>query len=162
MRLMTLALFVSAAATAFCQSSAPAPINPDTLGQLPPGFTQPRVDFSKLPPNWNLVIVKPRETLVLPRILTVQVLSSAAIDPKIIVHPPQSSLGVQPPGTLVAQNLYPNLQLLPIDWPKAKIEQIPTQWPNYKLARIPTEWKVKAVMRLVQNGNAGAVQVPAK
>ena len=162
MRLMTLALFVSAATTAFCQSSAPAPINPDTLGQLTPEFTQPGMDFSKLPPNWNLVIVKPRGTLVLPRIITVQVLSSAAIDPKIIVHPPQSSLGVQPPGTLVAQNLYPNLQLLPIDWPKAKIEQIPTQWPNYKLARIPTEWKVKAVMRLVQNGNAGAVQVPAK
>jgi hypothetical protein len=159
---MTLALFVCAATTAFCQSSAPAPINPDTLGQLTPEFTQPGMDFSQLPPNWNLVIVKPRGTLVLPRTAAGQLRSSAAIDPKIIVHPPQSSLGVQPPGTLVAQNLYPNLQLLPIDWPKAKIEQIPTQWPNYKLARIPTEWKVKAVMRLVQNGNRVGMQDPAK
>ena len=162
MRLVTLALFVCAATSAFCQSSAPAPFNPDTLGQLPPEFTQRGMDFSKLQPNWNLTVIKPRGTLVLPRIATDQLRSSAAIDPKIIVHPPQSSLGVQPPGTLMAQNLYPNLQLLPIDWPKAKLEQIPTQWPNYKLARIPTEWKVKAITRLVQDGNATAVQPPAK
>src|ERR1035437_9358185 len=99
MRLMTLALFVCAATTAFCQSSAPAPINPDTLGQLTPEFTQPGMDFSQLPPNWTLVIVKPRGTLVLPRTAAGQLRSSAAIDPKIIVQPPQSSLGVQPPGT---------------------------------------------------------------
>jgi hypothetical protein len=34
---------------------------------------------------------------------------------KIIVHPPQSSIGVNPPGTPMAQNEYPHLQMLPIE-----------------------------------------------
>jgi len=66
--------------------------------------------------------------------------SDAQIDPKIVVHPPQSSLGEQPPGTLVAQNLYPGLQLLPIEESKSKAEPIPTTWPNRKIEQIPTVW----------------------
>jgi hypothetical protein len=64
-------------------------------------------------------------------------LNDAHIDPQMVVHPPKSSLGVQPPGTLVAQNQYPNLRFLPIDWPEAKIELIPIYWPNLKVEAIP-------------------------
>jgi len=54
----------------------------------------------------------------------------------MIVHPPPQHLGVQPPGTLVARNLYPKLQILPIQWPCLKIHPIPTVWPNLNLGMV--------------------------
>ncbi len=143
MRLLTLALFLCAGSAAFCQSTTPAPAkphssNPDKLWQLPPEFAQPQMEFGKLPHNWDSFTVMPRTEIVISN--PARVLPDARIDRNIIVHPPQASIGVQPPGKLVAQNLYPNLRLLPIDWPKAKVEQIPTDWPRYKLESIPTEF----------------------
>ena len=44
-------------------------------------------------------------------------MGDAEIDPKMIVHPPQSSIGVTPPGTPMALNEYPHLQMLPIETP---------------------------------------------
>jgi len=38
----------------------------------------------------------------------------AEIDPGMIIRGPKSSVVVQPPGTPIAQNLYPGLELLPI------------------------------------------------
>jgi hypothetical protein len=67
-------------------------------------------------------------------------LNNAQIDQKMIVHPPQSSLGVQPPGTIVAQNEYPNLRVLPIDSARSPLEAIPTNWPAFQVEKIPTQW----------------------
>jgi hypothetical protein len=67
-------------------------------------------------------------------------LNNAQIDPKMIVHPPQSSLGVQPPGTIVAQNEYPNLRIQPIDSARSALEAIPTNWPAFQVEKIPTQW----------------------
>jgi len=61
---------------------------------------------------------------------------NAQIDPKIIVHPAQSRIGDQPPGTQIAQNQFPGLELLPIEWPQLKIKPIPTVWPKLKLEPI--------------------------
>lgn len=64
----------------------------------------------------------------------------------MIVHPPKSSLGAQPQGTMVAQNEYPGLQFLPIEVASAELKPIPIAWPNLKLQPIPIEWpKAKAL-----------------
>jgi hypothetical protein len=56
----------------------------------------------------------------------------------MIVRPPASSVGVQPPGSQIAQNLYPGLELLPIQ--QFKGEPIPTTFPNMKVEQIPITW----------------------
>lgn len=130
MRLTILAVFLWVGNTAFCQSTAPAPLIPDNLRQTLPAVTPPARDFSKLPPGWHMTDVAP---LSPPKILLQQNVSvargwdDAQMDPKIIVHPPQSSIGVQPPGTPVAQNEYPNLKKLPIASAGLKPQAIPTQ-----------------------------------
>jgi hypothetical protein len=74
-------------------------------------------------------------------------LGDAQIDPQMIVHPTARDLGVQPAGTLVAQNLYPGLQYLPIEaegcgpkggplsttWRELKVEPISIAWPKFKM-----------------------------
>jgi hypothetical protein len=121
MRLTILGLLLCAGPTAFCQSTAPAPGNPHSLWQTPPVVTLPPRDFSKLPPGWHASPVVPPRILIQPRMPglpqaeTNGRLAAPEIDPKIIVHPPQSSVGVSPPGTPVAQNEYPHLQMLPIE-----------------------------------------------
>jgi hypothetical protein len=62
-----------------------------------------------------------------------------------------SGIDGQAPGTLVAQNLYPGLQLLPIDGAKAKLEPIPILWPKMKVENIPTAWP-DCKMVLVESG----------
>jgi hypothetical protein len=88
-------------------------------------------------------------------------LGSAQIDPQMVVHPPQTSMGVQPPGTQVAQNLYPGLLLMPIDGSKTKIEPIPTVFPTMKMEKIPTTWTEFKVSP-IQSGSAVKSQMPAK
>jgi hypothetical protein len=63
-------------------------------------------------------------------------LGDAQIDPKIIVHPSQSRFWDQPPATQLAQNQFPGLKLLPIEWPQLKIKPIPTVWSNLKMKPI--------------------------
>jgi hypothetical protein len=83
--------------------------------------TPPARDFSKLPPEWHASAVVPPRFIFQPKVPgTLQAeaggrLGDGKIDPKIIVHPPQSSIGVHPPGTPMAQNEYPHLQMLPIE-----------------------------------------------
>jgi hypothetical protein len=121
MRLTILGLLFCAGTTALCQSTAPFPASPDSLWETPLVVTPPARDFSKLPPGWHFSAVVPSRVLIQPRILalpkaeTNRRLDDAEIDPKIIVHPPQSSIGVNPPGTPMAQNEYPHLQMLPIE-----------------------------------------------
>jgi hypothetical protein len=69
------------------------------------------------------------------------------------VHPPQSSVAVQTPGTQIAQNLYPGLTLMPIDQWKGNGQQIPITWPNLKVQNIPTSWP-KFEIKSVQSSPA--------
>ena len=121
MRFAILGLLFCAETTALCQLTAPAPATPDTLGQTPLVVAPPTRDFSKLPPGWHFSGTVPPRILLQPKLLklpkpeTERPLVGAEIDPKIVVHPPQSSIGVNPPGTPMAQNEYPHLQMRPIE-----------------------------------------------
>lgn len=140
MRPAILALLLCTSPAAFGQWAQPAPVNPSQPGipprafNLPPsgrGFNQPPTVF---PFNGTI----PRPAIVLPP-THLDLKQQAKIDPQIIVRPPQSSIGYQAPGTLIAQNLYPGLQFLPIGETKGKLEPIPTTWPNFKMEQIPID-----------------------
>jgi hypothetical protein len=128
MRITILSLFLCAGTTAFCQTGAPAPAVPNNPWQAPLGVVPPIRDFSKLPPGWHAVPLTPPKMMYVPKVVDTRP-KDAQIDPKIIVHPPASSIGVQPPGTAVAQNEYPDLRMLPIESAGSHLEAIPTQWP---------------------------------
>lgn len=149
MRLTILALLFSSCTTAFCQTAAPAPAHPQQNFLTPPAIAQPCRDFSRLPPDWHFNSVAPQRMIILREAGVQRRGLDAEIDPKMIVHPPQSSLGEQPPGTLVAQNLYPGLRLLPIEESKAKAEPIPITWPNLKVQQIPIAWPKCAIKPVV-------------
>jgi hypothetical protein len=120
MRFAILGLLFCAGTTALCQSTAPSPATPDTLGQTPLLVAPPARDFSKLPPGWHFSGAVPPRILLQPKMLklpkpeTNRSLVGAEIDPNIVVHPPQSSIGANPPGTPMAQNEFPHLQMRPI------------------------------------------------
>jgi hypothetical protein len=116
MRITILSLFLCAGTIAFCQTGAPAPAIPNNLWQTPLVVTPPPIrDFSKLPPGWHAIPLTPPRILVQPKAVDTTRPKDARIDPGIVVHPPASSIGVQPPGTAVAQNEYPHLRILPIE-----------------------------------------------
>jgi hypothetical protein len=128
---------------AFGQSAPSESISPNPPGQS--FWTQLGHEFDKLPPAraakappWAATRPAPAPRLPL---------GNASIDPKMILHPTARDLGTQPPGTLVAQNLYPGLKFQPIDvqqcapkggplsitWPKLRIEEIPIFWPDVQV-----------------------------
>ena len=110
------------------------------MGQVPPTNSQPGINFGKLLSGEQAkAFVLPRIS-VTPRMIAPRRWDDARIDPKIIAHPSQSRLGVQPPGTKVAQNEYPNLLMLLIDSPSVKLQPAPSQWPSYRLKAISTQW----------------------
>jgi hypothetical protein len=161
MRTAILSLFLSGT-TALCQSTAPAPVTPHPLWQTPsarapvtphPLWQTPLVlpplpsrDFSKLPPGWHAVPLTPPRMMMVPKTVETSRFKDAQIDPEIIVHPPSSSIGVQPPGTGVAQKEYPNLRVLPIVSANHALEEIPTMWPRYRLETIPTQWPMHEIL----------------
>ena len=156
MRITILALLLGAGATAFCQSTSTAPAGPDKLRQIPPMFNWQGMDFSNQAPAWHLPSVAVQPMIVLqPGLPSVRLgdnaLGNDFIDPKIIVHPPKSSLGVQQPGTLMAQNQFPNLRFLPIDGSGKKSMVIPPTWPNLKLQRIPIMWPKFTLLPVVSH-----------
>lgn len=142
MRLALLAGILFAATACLAQTIAPGLPNAAPQPWTPPSFAPPARDFTKLPPDWGLNAPFPGAQLTLPKIATLGARPGTELDPKILVHPPQAALGEQPPGTLIAQNLYPGLEFkrirepqaggrpIPTDWPKLRIENIPTIWPN--------------------------------
>jgi len=136
-------LFLCAGATAFCQSAANVPAQPDRPGQTPLVVIPSARDFSQLPSGWrpsNPMSVPQPKMLLVPAPQNAHPLNNAQIDPKMIVHPPKSSLGVQPPGTIVAQNEYPNLRIQPIETARSAVEAIPTNWPEHPTQTIPNQW----------------------
>jgi len=154
MRLTILALLLSTGTEAFCQSAAPAPANPQQPWLAATGIPQAGRDFTKPPPDWHITSLVQRKMEILPGPWPQHRFDGPQIDAQIIVHPPPSSLGEQPPGTPMAQNLYPGLQLLPVDESKAKAQQIPITWPNLKIEQIPIVWP-KGESNPVQSGATG-------
>jgi hypothetical protein len=63
------------------------------------------MDFSNLPPLQQFKLSDPLRPFIVPKVGITPSLNDAQIDPKIIVHPPQSKLGVQPQGTIIASVL---------------------------------------------------------
>ena len=137
MRVAILSLFLYGT-TAFCQSSAPAPVIAENLARTPMVLAPPPSrDFSKLPPGWRATPLADPKVMMVPNPLDTTRLSSA----EIIVHLPPSSIGVQPPGTAVTQNdEYANFRMRPIELTNSALEAIPTMWPRYRLETIPTQW----------------------
>jgi len=145
MRLTILALLLSTGTAAFCQSTPSAPANPYQPLLALPGATQVGRDSTKLPPDWHITSLMPRKMEILPGAWPLHPSDGPQIDAQIIVHPPPSSLGEQPQSTMLAQNLYPGLQLLPVDESKLdesklKAQPIPIAWPNLKVENIPIVW----------------------
>jgi hypothetical protein len=161
MRLAVLTLLLPVAASAVSQSPAPVSQSPQQRSFTPPSITipKPALTLSKLPPDITITSVQQLPKIFLPPGQFTQPEGGFTLDSKIVVHPPQSSLGVQAPGTLVAQDLYPGLQLLPIEESKAKGEPIPITWPNARIEPIPIVWP-KAELLQVESGAKG--QAPGK
>jgi hypothetical protein len=138
MRLTILGLLLCTGIPAFCQSGTSAPPNPDAPGSLV--MTPPAREFAHLPPGWRPTSVVPPRMLFQPQVPARRRSDNAQIDPKMIVRPPQSSIGVQPPGTAVAQSEYPHLEMLPIESPNSALKAIPTKWPRIRPETIPIQW----------------------
>ncbi len=131
-------------AAAFGQSGTAGPLSPNPPGQSLWG--ELGQEFGKLPPGSPGAAKVPPWTVVRPAPAPREPLGNASIDPQMILHPTARDLGMQPPGTLVAQNLYPGLKFQPIDaqtcgpksgllsttWPKLKVEPIPIFSPDLK------------------------------
>jgi len=62
-------------------------------------------------------------------------LADPHMDEKIIHRPPQGTFAQQQPRTPLAGNLYPGLQLLPVE--TARLEPIPVYFPRVKVEPIP-------------------------
>jgi hypothetical protein len=121
-----------------CHSLAQAPFHFEWQTQNP-STTKPELDLDKLFSRSVAQPFTPLDTLILPRQHTAQWSEDARIDPKMIVRPPQASLGLQQ-GIPRDQSQFANLQMLPIDSPSAGVNAIPAQWPSLKVQAIPTQW----------------------
>jgi len=160
MRSAILALFFCAGTAAFCQTSAQAPFNLGRHGQNPPA-AKPSIDLDKPFSAGPIKPFTPLEIFALPAKVTARWSEDARINPKMIVHPPQASIGFQTPGIPVGQNEFSNLQMLPIDSAGVKIQAIPAQWLSLKVQAIPIQWPQLEVGP-VKSGSSMIPLAPAK
>jgi len=157
MRVAVAALVVCAGVPVFCQSSGTAPPSFGNEKKDAPTVFLSQKELSKGPPVGQITFGQPLKMVFPLGAESLQQLGRPSVtppvDPRMIVHPPASSIGVQPPGTQIAQNLYPGLQLMPIDQSKAKAAPIPITFPNMKFEKIPTTWP-QYKMSPIQSGKA--------
>ena len=138
MRFALLILFLSAGA--FCQA-AQLPTDRSRHDESPATgkpSTAP-IDLDKLFSSSPMKPFTPLELFAPAQVAAEARSHGTEVDPKIIVRPPQASLGLQQ-GVPIHQNQFANLQMLPIASPHAGINAIPTQWPNLKVQGTPTQW----------------------
>jgi hypothetical protein len=152
MRIVVIAVLLGTGVPGFCQSAGTAPPSFENEKKDPPTVVPPQTEIGKEPPVCHITLDGLLKMNVPPGIGRVRMPSPPA-DSAMIVHPPQASMGVQPPGTAVAQNLYPGLELMPIGQLKAKVEPIPITFPIMKLEKIPTIWAQYTILP-VQSGKA--------
>jgi hypothetical protein len=153
MRTAVLCFALTAGTVAFAQSSPAKPAEPFKLELTPPSVNQSRPDLQGFRADLHPSSKQLWKTFTISGPRQLQRKDSAQIDPGMIVRPSQSSIGAQPPGTPIAQNLYPGLRLLPIEETQAKLETLPTEWPNLELQNIPIKWP-KFAIQLVNGGSA--------
>ena len=156
MRVAVAALLVCAGVPVFCQSAGISSPSFEKEKKDPPSVFLPQRELMKGPPVGQIRLAGPLK-MTLPLGAGSLRMGNAQIDPEMVVQPPQASIGVQPPGTQIAQNLYPGLQLMPIDQSKAKVVPIPTAFPNMKLEKIPTVWPQYKISP-IQSGKAGPAE----
>jgi hypothetical protein len=150
MRIAIFAVFLSSGLAAFGQWPSPIPSQPNQTWVISPEDQKPGQETGGALPGLKFKF-DPSQTLILPKTVEIPSMLKAQIDPKMIVHPRKSGIGEQAPGTFVAQNLYPGLQLLPVGGSKGKVEPIPITWPKMKVEDIPTACP-DCKMVLVGNG----------
>jgi hypothetical protein len=140
MKTTSIVLLLCVATPAICQSATPTPSNPLQLFQTPPASAKPWMDFVKPLSLPAFSISTPLRQFIVPKTGAAPRWNDAQIDPKIIVRPPQSKLGVQPLGTIIAKNEFPNLRFLPIASPGSTLHPVRTRWPSFGIEQIPTTW----------------------
>jgi len=140
------ALLFFASISALCQAPPQRPIDPGQLFRMP--FQQSPRDFNKLPSFKARLNVMPLPRVVIPA--HTPRLSDPHLDAQIIHRPPQNSFAKQQPRTPLAGNLYPGLQLLPIE--TARLEPNPIDWPKFTLESIPIQWPDEKVTPIQSNG----------
>jgi len=158
MKTASIVLLLCMASSAVCQTVEPAPSNPLQLFQTPSAPAKPWMDFSNLPPLQPYKLSALLQRFIIPKSGITRSSNEAQIDPKIIVHPPQSRLGIQQRGINIATNQFPNLRFLPISSPGSASHSIPTQWPGFGLEEIPTTWPKFALSPV--NGSKQATPQP--
>ena len=137
MKTLIPALLFSAAIPAVCQTTPQQTIDPNQFPQL---------QVPQLPRQFALTPLDSAKTKVftfdgnlpMPRIVVAAPtpgLADPHMDEKIIHRPPQGTFAQQQPRTPLAGNLYPGLQLLPIE--TARLEPIPVYFPRVKVEPIP-------------------------
>jgi hypothetical protein len=139
MRSRYLALFLCAGTTAFCEPAAPVAVSPDEWGRLETAFTHPAWEMNKLPSDWQMTNTAQTEVLIWHEAGAARAWNDARVDPRMILHPPPSSVGTQPPSTLVAKNQYPGLRFQPVQWPHLKLQRIPTEWFRLKIGPVGSD-----------------------
>jgi hypothetical protein len=139
MRLTILAVLLSTGSLALCQSAEPGLGNSQQTWLLPPGSSLTGGDIGKLPQGRQFTLQVPKDAKIFSSTTVPHLASGVQSDPQMIVHPPPE-FSAQQPGIQIAQNLYPGLQLLPIEQAKTGLQAIPATWPELKIEQIPTAY----------------------
>jgi hypothetical protein len=148
MKALIPALLFSATIPALCQTTPQRPPNrnqpsPNQILQSPRLFPLAPLDSTKTKVfhfGGNPDDVPMGEVGVPLRTLA---LADPHVDDQIIHRPPQTIFAQQQPRTPLAGNLYPDLELLPLNLSStetARGEPVPVYFPNFKVEPIPTTW----------------------
>lgn len=153
MRLTILAVVLSTGSLALCQSNVSGPGSSQQNWLLTPGSSLADEGISKLSPK-QFSLQVPKDAKIFSTATVPHLVTGAQADPQMIVHPPLGTI-VQQPGIQIAQNLYPSLEFLPVDGPKAGLQAMPTTWPEFKIEQIPTAYP-KCRITLVDSSTSAA------
>jgi hypothetical protein len=154
MRPSILAVVLSTASLALGQAAAPGPGSFQQKLLIPPSGAWTGLDRRQVPQTRQFSLEVPQVAKNFSSTTMPQLAAGAAPDQQMIVHPPPGSVPEQA-GIQIAQNLYPGLQLLPIEDEKTGVQPIPTAWPELKVEPIPIGCS-KCRTSLVQTGGLAA------
>jgi hypothetical protein len=113
MRFLVPVLLLSSTIPSFCQTTEQHSIDPDQIFQMPKQFQLAPRSFS-LSPSFKVQLrIMPLPRVVLPS--QVPKVGDPHLDSQIIRKPPQDSFAHQQTRTPLAMNIYPDLQLLPVE-----------------------------------------------
>ena len=174
MRCTLFALFLSAGTLALGQAGPASPLTPFVqeplipFGQAPSLWSTLNHNFGRMTPQqWEGLQGLHSWTVLLPPPKTVAPLGDASMDARMIRRPSGQNLGMQPPGTQVAQNLFPGLKFQPIDDPlcpqqpgASQAEPLSTTWPKLEVKRIPTDWPTLRMEPVGELGEAAPATGP--